>query len=116
MTCTNYISVIGGLGLLFANPAWANCDLSKVVGYTLVEQKTIERFIDEDPGRGRSVRQDGFEGCDFNRIIVFTDNTGLRCAGYGYQYAYRPMVNIFVRKNSIKMCVESTFYDMTHIM
>ena len=89
--------------------------MSQFVGYTLVAQKTIVRFLEDDPGRGRSLRQDGFEGCNFNRIIVFEDNTGVRCTGYGYQYAYRPTAQLFVSANSIKMCVEGTVYEMTSI-
>ena len=56
-----------------ACPTLAACDLGRVVGYTLVFSKTIEAYIED----GKRVR--GFSGCTRDRVLVFTDNTGVRC-------------------------------------
>lgn len=98
---------------LIAIPAHAKCDLSRVVGYTLVAAKTVTHYIEE--GRGRNESKDGFEGCDFDRIIVFEDGTGVRCAGFGYQFAFRPTAYVFARDGNMKMCVDDELYDITAI-
>jgi hypothetical protein len=43
---------------------------------------------------------------------VFSDGTGLNCAGYGYQYAYMPEAFLFVAGSSIKACIEGEVYDL----
>ena len=98
---------IGLMSLLLSSARAADCDLDEVVGYTLLASKTIEGRIEEN-----GERKDDFEGCDFDRVIVFTDNTGVRCTSYGYQYAYRPDAYIFANGRSMKMCVEDEMYDV----
>ncbi|MCK1391682.1 hypothetical protein [Bradyrhizobium sp. 1] len=83
----------------------AQCKLERVIGYTLVAAKTVVAHIDDGK------REDGFSGCTYGRILVFDDNTGVRCAEYNYEYAYRPDAYIFVRGGSIKMCIEGYLYD-----
>ena len=97
------------VGVSSAFPAWAECDLGEVVGYTLIASKTIDGRIDDGQ------REDDFEGCDFERTIVFTDNTGVRCMGYGYSYAYRPDAYIFSNGRSMKMCVQDEMYEVAPI-
>jgi len=86
--------------------AFAACRLNRVVGYTLVAAKTVVAKIENGN------REDGFSGCSYGRILVFDDNTGLRCAEYNYEYAYRPDAFIFIRGGDIKVCIEGYLYDM----
>ena len=51
--------------VLVSSPAYAECELDDVVGYTLIAAKTIDGYIE------KGQRKDGFEGCDYDRIIVF---------------------------------------------
>ena len=52
--------------------------------------------------------------------MEFTDGTSLRCAEYGYQYAYMPDAVVLARGTSVgsrsvtllKMLVEDEVYDM----
>jgi hypothetical protein len=89
--------------------------LSALVGFTIIDSKTIMGWYDEDGKEGRA-----FNGCKHDRVIIFTDNKALTCAEYGYQYAYRPAAVILGRKISyqdktfsvIKMVVEDEIYDM----
>ncbi|HAT9716230.1 TPA: hypothetical protein ACK8SK_002611 [Legionella pneumophila] len=86
--------------LLFATPiAFADLtdELEGLVGYTIVASKTISG---------------DFEGCDYDKAIVFDDNTMLRCASYGYQYSYRPTAIILSNGANFKMIVEDELYDM----
>ena len=95
---------------------YADCadELDDVIGYVVLDVKTIEGYIDEDE------TDDSFEGCNHGRIIYFTDGTKLTCSEYGYQYAYRPDVVIFAKPisykgrefHSFKMLVEDELYDM----
>ena len=91
---------------LVSFPALAACDLDRVVGYTLAARKTVVAKIENDQ------REDGFTGCSYNRILVFDDNTGLRCAEYNYHYAYRPEAFIFVNSYSIKACIDGEMMDL----
>ncbi len=85
------------------------CRLDAMVGWTLIARKTIDARID------KGVRKDDFEGCDYDRIIVFDDNTGVRCTSYGYSYAYRPTAYIWANSYALKMCVDNNSYDVSRL-
>lgn len=93
----------------FCMPAFADLadKLERLVGYTILGSKTIEGWYDDDGKKG-----DSFEGCDFGRTIVFSDNRILRCSTYSYQYSYRPSAVIISNGKQIKMIVEDEVYDM----
>jgi hypothetical protein len=86
--------------------ARAECHLSELVGYRLIAQKTISGYFEHGK------RGDDFEGCDFDRVIVFADNTGVRCIGYDYSYSFMPEAYIFASGSVMKMCVEDELYDI----
>ena len=81
--------------------------LGSLVGYTVIDSKTIKGWYDNEE------REDGaFKGCKHGRVIVFTDNRILTCAQYGYQYAYRPTAVILSNGSQLKMVVDDEIYDM----
>lgn len=89
--------------------------LERLVGYTILDSKTIKGWYDGDE------REEGaFKGCRHGRVIVFADGTGLTCAEYGYMYAYRPTAIILGKRiefgghsfTDFKMVVEDEVYDM----
>lgn len=90
-------------------------ELDDLVGYTIIASKTIDSWHDDDEKDDSS-----FNGCSHGRVIVFTDNTTLTCAEYGYQYAYRPTAVILAKQVTFqgksfydfKMIVEDEVYDM----
>jgi hypothetical protein len=84
-------------------------DLRGLIGYTLVTSKTVKGYV-----KGAKI-EESFEGCDYDRVIAFTDGTGLRCQSYSYSYAYRPEAFIFTRGSSIKMIVDGEVYEMTSL-
>jgi hypothetical protein len=103
--------------LSFASTARADLadKLSRLVGYVIVDAKTIKGWYDE------SEKEDGaFKGCKHGRVIVFTDNKALTCAEFGYQYAYRPTAIILAKSITYqgstiydyKMVVGDDIYDM----
>src|SRR6266700_3396985 len=89
--------------LTSAAPTFA-CSIDSMVGWTLLARKTIAGRID------KGVRKDDFEGCEFDRIIVFDDNTGVRCTGYSYSYSYRPTAYIWASSYALKMCIRGSSY------
>ena len=84
-------------------------DQSELAGYTLIDEK----IIDGD-----------FEGCDFDKRIIFMDGTYLTCSTYSYTYSYMPTAYIYGRQFKyerkvfidIKMVVEDEIYDMYPII
>ncbi len=82
--------------------------LRRLKGYTLVDVVIITGWIDKD-----GKRKDGFEGCEYGRIIILDYSKSLRCNSYGYQYAYNPDAFIFVKGSDFKMIVEGDSYDMS---
>lgn len=99
-----------GLSVIVATPVKADAvdELSGYVGYTIVASKRIVRWVSSD----RSNAKDGFEGCEYGRIIVFDDNTALKCTTYGYQYAYNPRVVILSNRGETIMLVRDKAYRM----
>jgi hypothetical protein len=90
-----------------SRPALAICDLGQVVGYTLVFGKTVEAYIQDGK------RTAGFEGCARERVLVFTDNTGVRCKETFVQTADLPKAYLFARNaNDMKLCVGDMMYDV----
>lgn len=81
--------------------------LGRFVGYTIIASKTIAGYQDKN-----GKRADSFEGCDYDRVIIFDDNKFLMCAGYGYLYSYRPTAIILSNGSSFKMIVGNDVYDM----
>jgi hypothetical protein len=97
------------LGFFFSTPAVAECDLDMIVGYTLVAAKYISGYIQDEK------RKNDFEGCEWDRIIVFDDNTGVRCTTYSYSYSYHPKAYIFSNGASMQMCVDGHMYSVSRI-
>ncbi len=105
-------------GLLFCARARADTidKLSDLEGYFVLKVKTIDGWMDKDKKQKKS----GFEGCDWDRVIIFDDGTTASCRTYSYTYSYRPKAALFVKPMthngtnffSIKMLVGSDIYDM----
>ncbi len=81
--------------------------LGRLVGYTIIASKTVVGFQDKS-----GKKADSFEGCEYDRVIIFDDNKILTCAEYGYQYAYRPTAIVLSNGSSFKMIVGNDVYDM----
>jgi hypothetical protein len=105
-------------GLVFFSGAQADTvdKLSDLEGFYVLKVKTIDGWMDKDKNQKKS----GFEGCDWDRVIVFDDGNTATCRTYSYSYSYRPKAALFVKPMahngtsfvSIKMLVGSNIYDM----
>lgn len=93
---------------LLGQPALAaGCDLDRLVGYTLVFGKAIDSYIEEGK------RHPGFDGCNRDRVLVFADGSGVRCADTFVQHAARPRAFLFARSNTdMMLCVDDDLYKV----
>ncbi|KKM17039.1 hypothetical protein LCGC14_1679800 [marine sediment metagenome] len=111
------ISAVFLLTVCISNVSASDCEsiLENNIGWTIIDSKTIEGWKDTD-----EQKEDGFEGCNYGRVIYFTDGTQVECSCYGYQYAYRPTAIILGRNfgfkgktyTAYKMIVEDEEYDI----
>ncbi len=93
----------------------AGCDLEDLVGWTIIEVKTISGY--KDSGKEQ---KDDWEGCDFDRRVFFMDGTTVTCTSYNYQYAYMPKAVILgtnfkykgKNRTMLKMCVDGEMIDI----
>jgi hypothetical protein len=104
--------VFATLTLLFmTTSAFADLtdELSVLEGFTIVGSKRIVGWYDKNGER----KGDSFEGCDYDRVIVFNDNKILICRGYKYHYGYRPQAIILSNGFNFKMVVGDDVYNMS---
>src|SRR5271165_7549245 len=97
--------LVAAIALLTGGSALADgrCDLNGLVGYQILFAKPIESFIQD------GVRKRGYRGCEPDRVLVFSDNTGVRCKELVRQNLDElPTGYLFVRNNlgDMKLCVE----------
>jgi hypothetical protein len=92
--------------LLVPSRAFASCGFDGLIGYTLVTTKYVSGYIENGE------RKDAFEGCNFGRILIFDDNTGVTCMSYSYSYSYRPKAYIFINRTSMKACINDNMYSV----
>jgi hypothetical protein len=73
----------------------------ELVGYTIIDIKTVNGE---------------FEGCDFDKKVIFTDNTYVTCMGYGHTYSYMPEAIILGKNYNgtllLKIYVDGELYDV----
>ena len=85
----------------------AGCDLSRLVGYTLVFNKVIDSYIEEGK------QHQGFDGCNRDRVLVFADGSGVRCVDAFVSHSNRPHAFLFARSNSdMMLCVDDDLYKV----
>jgi hypothetical protein len=93
-------------------PVWADgrCDLNTLVGYQIVLAKPIAGYVQA------GVRNAGYEGCEPDRVLVFADNTGVRCKDLVRQHLDAlPTGYLFARNNlgDMKLCVEGDLFAVS---
>ena len=84
---------------MFSSNSYANCErvLEKSIGWTILESKIIASW--QDSGEEK---KDGFEGCNFGRIIFFLDGTRAKCNSFGFQFAFMPTAIILAKSVNYK--------------
>lgn len=113
----NRISMIAWVFFLTSSTANADCSyqLQQMIGWTIIQIKTIDGF--QEP---KKVKKSGFEGCNGDTTIFFTDGTYAKCMSLGLQLALMPKAIIFGKNSSYngqnitlyKMLVDGRTYDI----
>lgn len=85
------LSIVLCVGFLFGY----RCDLEYLEGYQIIAKKQVN---------------DDFEGCDYDKKIIFTDRTYVVCDEYDYTYSYMPTAIILSNGYDFKMCVNDRLY------
>jgi len=98
--------------VLTGGAAWADgrCDLNDLVGYQILFAKPVDGYIQG------GMRKKGYEGCEPDRVLVFADNTGVRCKDIVRQpHKDLPMGYLFARDNlgNLKLCVDGELFDVS---
>jgi hypothetical protein len=86
------------------------CDLNTLIGYQLLFGKPIDGYI-----QGGQMKK-GYEGCELDRVLVFSDHTGVRCKDVTLQHIDDlPVGYLFARENlgDMKLCVEGQLFDVS---
>ena len=63
------------VALLVGQGAQAKCQSDLPVGSRLLARKTISGWIEQGQ------EEEGYEGCSYGRVLVFSDRTGVMCNG-----------------------------------
>ena len=91
--------------------AWADgrCDLNSLVHYQIIFSKPIQAYIQNGK------RTAGYVGCEPDRVLVFADNTGVRCKELVLQHLEGlPNGYLFGRNaGDLKLCVEGQLFEVS---
>jgi hypothetical protein len=95
-----------------SGPALADgrCDLNTLVGYQLLFGKPIDGYIQA------GMRKKGYLGCEPDRVLVFADNTGVRCKELIRQSVDGlPVGYLFARDNAgdLQLCVDGDLFAVS---
>ena len=109
LSCNAFVAAVA---LLMGGPALAEgrCDLNGLVGYQILFAKPIDSYIQD------GVRKTGYQGCAPDRVLVFTDRTGVRCKELARQAPTNlPTGFLFGRDNlgDLKLCVDGLLMDVS---
>jgi hypothetical protein len=107
-----FVVLAAALSAFGRGQAWADgrCDLNALVGYQIILARPIDGYIQG------GVRKKGYEGCEPDRVLVFSDNTGVRCKELFRQHLDRlPTGYLFARDNlaDLQLCVEGALFAVS---
>ncbi|NQY96100.1 MAG: hypothetical protein HRT82_02975 [Henriciella sp.] len=103
------------IGLTIAPAGFAGCELDtgelkKLVGYEIEAVKTVAGWIDD--GEGKVGNANDWEGCRYNRTIIFDDGTTVECSTYHHSSAWGPQdAVIFARYSERIICIDDELMD-----
>ncbi len=110
---------LGGLALAalaFTGASVADCELDsdqleKLIGYEIEAVKSVAGWIDE--AAGKVGNEDDWEGCRYNRTIIFSDATTVECVSYHHSNAWGPQTAVIFQKSSDKIvCIDDQLIDV----
>ena len=101
------ILVLAAAFLVGTAEAACEVDISDYVGWQIIYSGTVTGYIDED-----GEEEDGFEGCEYGRVLIVDYSRTVTCAEYNYAYAYRPDIVILSNGNRLEACIDDEMYEI----
>lgn len=103
------VALIAMVAALLTAPAEAGCDVdvSDYVGWQIIYSGTVTGYMDEN-----GKKEDGFEGCEYGRILIVDYTKRVTCAEYNYAYAFHPDIVILSNGRSLEACIDDEMYDV----
>ena len=111
--CKLALTILSGLAI--APVSFAGCELDtdelkKLVGYEIEDVKKVAGWVDESAGKVGNA--DDWEGCRYDRKIIFDDGTSVECTTYHHSSAWGPQdAVIFTRYSDRIVCIDDTLMD-----
>lgn len=102
--------------MTFSGASFAECNLDTdqledLIGYEIESVKSVAGWIDESAGKVGS--EDDWEGCRYNRTIIFSDATTVECETYHHSSAWGPQKAVIFTKYSDKIvCIDDELIDV----
>lgn len=96
--------------------SFADCDLDidqleDLVGYQVEGVYSVAGWVDEAAGKVGS--EDDWEGCRYNRKIIFSDGTSVKCTSHHNSSAWgRQKAVMFERHSSKKLCIDDQLINV----
>lgn len=100
----------------FTGASVAECELDTdqledLIGYEIEGVKTVAGWIDESAGKVGN--EDDWEGCRYNRTIIFSDATSVECTTYHHSSAWGPQKAVIFKNYSGKiLCIDDELMDV----
>jgi len=100
----------------FTAASFADCDLDTnqledLIGYEVEDVKSVAGWVDE--AAGKVGNEDDWEGCRYNRTIIFDDGTSMECVSYHHSSAWGPQKAVIFKKYSgKKLCIDDQLIDV----
>lgn len=105
------ISICFGAGAAHATCHLGADDFEDLTGYEITGVKGVAGWVDKSAGETGDETE--WEGCRYNRKIIFDDGTMLICEQYdsGRAWGAQEAV-IFEKYNDIKVCIDDELYNV----
>lgn len=94
--------------LLSFNYVYAICDISNLVGWTIIYSGKVTGYIDENGNE-----QESFEGCEYGRILIVDYSKQVTCQTYSYSYSYHPDIVILSKSSFATAFINDQRYDIS---
>lgn len=109
-------SALAGTAIAFSGVSFAECELDTdqlgdLVGYEVESVRSVAGWVDE--AAGKVGNEDDWEGCRYNRTIIFDDGTSVECTTYHHSSAWGPQKAVVFTKYSEKIvCIDDQLIDV----
>lgn len=106
-----WAAILGLSGVSHAGCELDVDELKTLVGYEVQSVKTVAGWIDEDAGKVGN--EDDWEGCRYNRKIIFDDGTSVTCTTYHHGSAWGSQKAVIFAKYSDQIvCIDDELMDV----